>query len=311
MEIRPIFCLIEKNSMQEKALKQKKKAITIVVAVIVLCAIGAFTVAGNRGDKVQDLLDLGQTYLEDGKYEQAIAAFESVLEVDPKEAKSEESQKILEDQTIVLSLIGDTYEAWADYEIAEKNFENAIEFLDARKEKYNDDRLNVKLADVYIAWADEEIEEEDYDRAEEILKEGKKKTGDKRLKKKLKKLHGLMYPNGKGASKTMTVVGTDYVECTENTDDYWTHYIGVRFRNPVAVEIDGETDTISNASLLGNSELEQSIYDGYATRGELSGEVGVQVTHNIERKMKGYFIKMESDDDLMPEYDFICLEELE
>lgn len=287
------------------------KWIIPIIALVLLCGIGTMTTMGNGKDEVQKRLDLGQSYLEDGKYEQAIAAFESVLEINPKKVKSEESKKILEDQTAVLSMIGDVYEAWVDYEIVEKNFEYAIEFLDAGKEKYDDDRLNVKLADVYIAWADELIEEEDYESAEGILKEGKERTGDKRLKKKLKKLHKLMYPNGKGASKTMTVIGTDYVECTENPGDYWVHYTGIRFRNPVTVEIDGEAETIFNASLLGNSELEQSIYDGYATRGELSGEVGVQVTHNIERKMKGYFTKMESDDDLMPEYDFTCLEEME
>ena len=36
-------------------------------------------------DGVAELLDLRQTYLEDGKYEQAVASLEAILNINPKE----------------------------------------------------------------------------------------------------------------------------------------------------------------------------------------------------------------------------------
>ena len=298
-------------------MERTRKGVLALLIIVLLCSVGVFVVAGNRGDKVQGLLDLGQSYLKDGKYEQAIATFESVLEIDPKEVKSEESQKVLDDQTMVLSMIDDIYEAWADHEIAEKDFEDAIEFLDAGEDKYESDRLNVKLTDVYIAWADEEIEKEDYERAEEILKEGKEKTGDKRFKKKLKKLHKLMYPNGKGASETVVVEGVIYstfldengVEDINAPDPFWD---GIRFLNPVTVEIDGEVVEIRQAYLWSsNLEIDKRFLTQIEMKdsdGVLTGSAGPLWNQTL--KMRGFF-ERENDADIDEDYDFCCLEIIE
>lgn len=266
--------------------KSSKKWIVLVVAVLLLCGAAIINAMGNRKDRVQELLDLGQSYLEDGEYEQAIATLESILDIEPKEIRSEESLAILENPDTVMELIADAYIAWTDDEIQEKNFEHACSLLKEGKEKTGDDRLDDKLVEAYIAWADDEIEKENYDEAQEILEEGWNETEAKEIKKKLKELYEILYPNGENASVTLEVEGTVF----DNSITYeaqWDSYIsqyrdsvsiigyGIRFSEPITTQIAGEEISVSEAEVVAEDDQIKSLLYG----GELT---------NRNIKMKGY-----------------------
>lgn len=271
--------------MEDKK-KSSKKWIVLVVVVLLLCGATIINAAGNRKDRVQELLDLGQSYLEDGEYEQAIATLESILDIEPKEIRSEESLAILENPDTVMKLIADAYIAWTDEEIQEKNFEHACNLLKEGKEKIGDDRLDDKLVEVYIAWADDEIEKENYDETQEILEEGWDETEAKEIKKKLKELYEILYPNGENASETLEVEGTVF----DNSITYeaqWDSYIsqygyslsivawGIHFSEPITTQIAGEEISVSEAEVMAEDDQIESLLYG----GELT---------NRNIKMKGY-----------------------
>lgn len=84
---------------------KKKLVIAAVVAVLCVAAIALFAGRNSIAGKVAELLNLGNKYLLEQDYEQAIAAFEKVIGIDPK---CEEAYKGL----------ADAYVAIDDYETA-------------------------------------------------------------------------------------------------------------------------------------------------------------------------------------------------
>lgn len=63
-------------------------SIIIFFIVIVLIGIIIFAKTNSSEKRLQDQLDLGCKYLEELNYEQAIAAFDIVLSIDPKNEKA-------------------------------------------------------------------------------------------------------------------------------------------------------------------------------------------------------------------------------
>ena len=57
--------------------------IVIVVITLIISIVGVIAIRGRAG-RFNRLLDLGQTYLDDGDYERALAAFEDAWKIDPK-----------------------------------------------------------------------------------------------------------------------------------------------------------------------------------------------------------------------------------
>ena len=283
----------------ERKKKQSAKWIMLTIIVVFLCGIAVVYATGDRKDRVQDLLDLGQAYLEDGEYDQAIAAYEALLEIDPKEIRSQESRQILEDTDTIMGWIADVYLAWADHDLDEKGYESAILLLQEGWEKTKDDRLRQKWLDVYLAWANMEIEDENYDHAQEILEKGLEEADEKQFRKKfkksLRKLYQLQYPNGEGASATVTLEGT-IIDNREEYNSQWEAYknqygrssvlvvaYGVRFPESVPSRIDGNEISIAEAEIYSNDEEIRALLYGSDMK-------------NRSLKMKGYFeIRDESE----------------
>ena len=70
---------------QMKKFEHKKNMIlgSIIIAVIVILTI-AFMQVNSDGNKINRLLDLGQKYLENSEYEEAITVFDQVIAIEPK-----------------------------------------------------------------------------------------------------------------------------------------------------------------------------------------------------------------------------------
>jgi Tfp pilus assembly protein PilF len=75
------------KGMENKEIMSKKKIIIVCVTVIALIAIIFIVVNVNddkSGNDLQKLLDLGNKYIAEMDYEQAIVAFRNAIDIDPK-----------------------------------------------------------------------------------------------------------------------------------------------------------------------------------------------------------------------------------
>ena len=140
---------MEKSS---RTIKTIIKLLTILAGIsVTVCAISTIYYLTKAEDSADELLNLGQSYLEDGKYEQAIASLEAILNIDPKEAKTEEEKKILEDKDVIVEQLMDAYLAWADDEAVKGNEKKANSILAEAYEKTGNENLRIDLNedDVY------------------------------------------------------------------------------------------------------------------------------------------------------------------
>ena len=132
-------------------MRKLKWLLCLIVLLVFLPACGKST-----AEKWQEQYDLGQQYLLEENYEEAIVAFTAAIEIDPKQADA----YIGRGDAYILS--GETEEhltqALADYR-------QVLE-------------LDEKSISAYLGIADVYIRQGDYDAALEILNEGLEKTGE-------------------------------------------------------------------------------------------------------------------------------------
>ena len=105
--------------------------IMIVITIFVSTSCGAL--AKTQLSEVQDYLDLGQKYLLDGNYEQAIVAFEKVIEIDPKNV--------------------DAYLGLADVYVAQGDYDSAIAVLEHGYAETNSDALSNRINELRVVMA--------------------------------------------------------------------------------------------------------------------------------------------------------------
>ena len=140
-----------------------KRAMTWILALVLTLGL---TACGDSSAKWQEQYDLGQKYLADGNYEEAILAFTAAIEIDPKRAPAYVGR-------------GDAYLGRGSDEesltAAFADFETALSLDDSLAGAY------LGLAEVYIA-------RDQFDEAMDILRQGVEKTGDQRLSDRLAEL---------------------------------------------------------------------------------------------------------------------------
>ena len=147
-----------------------KRVMTWILALVLTLGLCA---CGDSSAKWQEQYDLGQKYLTEGNYEEAILAFTAAIEIDPKRAPAYVGR-------------GDAYMGTAElaedgaaaWESAVTDYLAAIDLDDTIAEVYG------KAADAYLALGD-------LDAAEDILRKGYDATGDETLKTRLEELEAL------------------------------------------------------------------------------------------------------------------------
>lgn len=126
-----------------------KRVFTFFLLMAVLSACGKNTPTW------QEQYDLGIRYLSEGNYEEAIIAFTTAIEIDPKQAPAYVGR-------------GDAYvdsgETEENLAAAQADYEKAIE-------------IDAALVKAYLGLADVYIRQEDYDQALETLQNGLESTG--------------------------------------------------------------------------------------------------------------------------------------
>ena len=133
---------------------KKRSMCYILLAVILL-----FAACGKKAQTWQELYDLGEKYLLEENYEEAIVTFTSAIELDPKQA-------------VIYIGRGDAYAKHQDeenhLELALADYSQALELDDSIPEAY------LGMADVYV-------QQEDYEQALEILQKGYETTNSEEI----------------------------------------------------------------------------------------------------------------------------------
>ncbi|WP_143756615.1 InlB B-repeat-containing protein [Clostridium pasteurianum] len=141
---------------------KRKKAIMIAIIVLFFLSLGGvISVKAYNSYNVKQNLDLGNKYLSDGKYEQAILAFEKVISIEPSNVEARVG-------------LSKAYVALKRFKSAEKVLSEGIRIM----EKKPDSRLYSALADVYL-------KQDKVQDAIKILDEGYSATHDKGIKEQL------------------------------------------------------------------------------------------------------------------------------
>jgi tetratricopeptide (TPR) repeat protein len=107
---------MEKDNNSRKIYHIVLACISIII-VVQLVIVVILSIQGNRGNKLQKYLDLGNKYIAELDYEQAIIAFQKAIEIDPK---CEEAYKALVD----------IYIETEDYEAVLEILEMAVDNVD-------------------------------------------------------------------------------------------------------------------------------------------------------------------------------------
>lgn len=136
-----------------------KIIVCAAIALILVLSIGALAISMTGGSDLSKQLKLGEKYLLEGKYEEAILAFEKAIQIDPKNV----------DARIGLAK---AYVATEKLDEAEKVLKEALELVQDRPEVY------IELAKVYIL-------EGQTDEAIKLLEQGYETTKDEKIKKLL------------------------------------------------------------------------------------------------------------------------------
>ena len=121
---------------------RKKSHIGLIIGLIIAACIVIAGVVGvllflNRGPSMEERLEMGNRYLEDLDYDEAIEVFQEILDIDPK--------------------CVDAYMGLADAYIGVEDYESAMDILEKGYDKTEDDDLKERLEEV-------EVEKESYDR---------------------------------------------------------------------------------------------------------------------------------------------------
>ncbi len=194
-------------------MKQKKNLFTIIALIILaiaLIAVAIITLSKGGNKDIQEKLDLGQNYLDELKYEQALASYMAVLEIDPNNGEAyvgivkaymgmddtENAVKYAQEGYAltgnaelreILTQLGITptggpYQelldkGWAHLEAGE--YEDALVcFEEILKQAPTNAEAYLGIVEIYIRTSE-------FDKALEQAKKGYDLTGDERLKEKI------------------------------------------------------------------------------------------------------------------------------
>lgn len=141
----------------------------VILISFALCACNQAT--QENSDTWQEQYDLGVRYLSEGNYAEAIIAFTTAIEIDPKQAPA----YVGRGDVYILS--GETEESLI---AAQADYEQAIEL----------DRTN---ADAYLGLADVYIRQGEYDKAYQILEDGLDKSSSQSIADKIAEIESGIY----------------------------------------------------------------------------------------------------------------------
>ena len=168
---------------EEKIVSKKSKmpliilltaVLVVMVAVLVIAALVAVQSVSPK-QRLQKQLEIGDRYLSELDYEQAVVAYRTAIEIDPKNV--------------------DAYLGLADAYVGMNDHEEAVNVLNDCYDQTEYEGIPVQLAEIYIGWADYVLISDGGSEIDsalayalEILQEGYESTGDEHLLKRIEAL---------------------------------------------------------------------------------------------------------------------------
>ena len=157
--------------MEPELKKSKKKTMIIIVAIVAAIAlavgIGVIVYSTSPARRLQQQLDLGARYLSELNYEQAIAAYEAALEIDPKSA----------DAYIGLLTV---YDRSGDADGVRETYAQAVAVLPEQERA----RVEEETVRIFIAQADEMASEGHLQEAYDVLEQSSELVQSQELQEK-------------------------------------------------------------------------------------------------------------------------------
>ncbi len=145
-EEEPTEPLVNEVTLKSKKNKQRYLIIGTGIGVFILAALAFFIPAQMKAAEINKSLELGEKYLEEGKYEEAILAFNEVIAIEPKQVAAYEGK-------------GSANIGLKNYTEAEVQLETAksIEYTDNGKALMSDVYINTERKDLAKSLLDELI----------------------------------------------------------------------------------------------------------------------------------------------------------
>ena len=202
--------------MDEEITQNKRKKVfffIVAAAVLLIALIVGISIYSAPENRLQRQLDLGNRYLQEQNYEQAVLAFELAITIDDRCLKAymggiesyqhmndAERQLALYDKALNVAkeLDSDAIAENMDYlvqiylltqEIYGYDLEHATECLiEGYRLTVGNEQVKEQLIETCLKWADELVKGENYEKAISELTKGYEETQDERLKQKLKEV---------------------------------------------------------------------------------------------------------------------------
>lgn len=148
--------------VDQKSNNKRKKIILILLALFLILGIGTFSVRAVQNSRVNNFLDLGNKYLLDANYEQAVLQFENVLKIDKKNVdarvglskaytalkKPDKAVAVLKDGIKLTRKMSKLYLALGDTYVLQGNTEEAIKAYDEGYGETKNEELKKKLDEI-------------------------------------------------------------------------------------------------------------------------------------------------------------------
>lgn len=116
-----------------------KKKIVVGFGIIIIIFVIMLINTNSSANRIKRQLNIGQKYLDELDYEQAIAAFDKVLEIES-------------DNSTALGYMTDAYIDWSDGLVKDEKYEQAIKVLKEGMEKVKDTQLTRQLEIIEVQY---------------------------------------------------------------------------------------------------------------------------------------------------------------
>lgn len=187
-----------------------------LLCIVAIIVIAYFLYNNSASVKLSKALDLGQKYLNDLDYDEAIIAFNSAIAIDPNNFEAYigltdayiglgdmENATINLDKAYSLNSSGagifERYVTIAEYYYGDNSIEMAVESLEKTVEKdvtsyesEDSDKEWDRFIELILKIIDDYIENGDFDKAEELLEDLLEHIEDERLEEKLEEIRELI-----------------------------------------------------------------------------------------------------------------------
>ena len=154
----------EKENVQVVKKKSKKQFLIMCIAILILILtfiLVAVLISGSKGNKLNEQLNLGEKFLSELDYEQAIAAYEQAIVIEPKSVEA--------------------YVGMAQVYVAQNDYAKALEVLDKGYSETGEASITEVINSIEKEKSEYEIAEAERIEQERIEQEQKEKEEAERL----------------------------------------------------------------------------------------------------------------------------------